>query len=198
MLTVDGQPVSDYVTFGRFLQVVLTKAEYGLARHPNAHVEVGVFGYAIATLQFAAFACGGVATYFGLATKPFCDRCEKYLKEIAVHAKTFVNDAEFEPFRERLYSLSPPSAAFLHILKAQHEVAKPKPGAVAVHWSLHACPDCRDQVLTEQAKVFNNKAEWSEVAALKRTFAVPAATPLLSEFNAAKDRKQYLATPAPR
>jgi hypothetical protein len=116
-LDIDGKPVRDYVTFSTYLQVVLTKAEYGLMRSQNAKFEVGAFGYVIAALQLVAFMLGGFGSYLALTSKPFCDRCEKYLKTLSSLKKTFADQPVFESFATRLHSLSPPSAEYLHILK---------------------------------------------------------------------------------
>jgi hypothetical protein len=197
-LEIDGKAVSDYVSFGRFLQVVLTKAEYGLVRHSDAKFEVGAFGYVIGAIQFAAFAFGGLAMYLGLAAKPFCERCGRYFKKAAKHLKTFANQEDFQPFSQRLYSFSPPSAEYLHILKEPHEAPMPQPGAIAVQWLLLSCTSCGDQILEELPKVLNKKNEWSEVAKLKRTFAVSSAMPLLPEIDAATRTVQYAAPSAAR
>src|SRR5262249_13693513 len=82
-LEVEGKAVSDLIPFTTFLQIALTKAEYGLARSSSAKVQVGAFGYAIAVLQLGAFMLGGFGSYLALSAKPFCDRCEKYLKKIS-------------------------------------------------------------------------------------------------------------------
>jgi hypothetical protein len=194
-LEIDGNAVSSFVPFTTFLQVVLTKAEYGLVRSSQAHFEVGAFGYFIGFLQVVAFMLGGFGTYLALSAKPFCGTCEKYLKKLSHVKRTFENSDAFDTFSQRLHSLSPPSAEYLHILKEPHDVQKPKPGAVALEWSLLGCPTCRSQLVVETPKVLNAKNEWSDVAELARQFPVDAGMPLLSEFNAAKSARQHAARP---
>lgn len=189
-LTIDGQSVSELVSFTTFLQLVLTKAEYGLMRS-SAHFEVGAFGYVIAALQLVAFMLGGLGSYLALSAKPFCDRCDKYMKGIAGVKQVFEDAKAFEPFSQRLYSLSPPSADYLHILKEPHDVPKPKAGAVALEWELLGCPECRTQLVIETPKVLSGKSDWTDVSDHVRQFKVDAGIPLAGEFGAARAAKGH-------
>lgn len=185
MLDVDGTPVSELVPFTTYLQIALTKAEYGLMRSKDT-IEVGAFGYVIGLIHLAAFMVGGFGTYLALQGKPFCDRCEQYFKKVMSLKRTFADGATFEPFSTRLKSVSPPSAEYLHILKEPHDVPKPKAGAVAIEWELLTCKSCRNQMIVESAKVLNAQNNWSDVRELERQFKVDAGMPLEGEFRAAK------------
>jgi hypothetical protein len=81
-LEIDGKPVSDYVSFGTYLDIILrhqSVAFYLRGRELGATGELGSWGYAYALLQIAGFAIGGIAVFVYLSSLPYCDKCSRYL-----------------------------------------------------------------------------------------------------------------------
>lgn len=81
-LEINGEPVSDYVSFGTYLDILLRHQSVGFYfRHVEvgATGELGGWGYAYAVLQIMGFAFGGVAVFGYLSSLPYCDRCSRYL-----------------------------------------------------------------------------------------------------------------------
>jgi hypothetical protein len=82
-LQVDGRQVSDYVPFWRYLDISIRSTSmefrYRGAVKLGSTGELGSWGYAIAVLQVIGFAMGGFAVYAHLLSKPYCDKCSRYL-----------------------------------------------------------------------------------------------------------------------
>jgi hypothetical protein len=81
-LQVDGKQVSDYIPFSQYLDIAIrsTSMEFryrGAKLGPTG--ELGSWGYAMAVLQIIGFAGGGFAVYAYLLSKPYCDKCSRYL-----------------------------------------------------------------------------------------------------------------------
>ena len=96
--TEDGQPISNFVDFPRFIGWTLTHAKYGLIVYgyqpggADGGMEAGFLGYVVAVLQFLALVAGGLAVYAVLADKPYCDGCSKFLKQVVKLQHPFAGD----------------------------------------------------------------------------------------------------------
>jgi len=80
-LEIDGKSVSDYVSFGQYLDIAIrsTSMEFRFrATEVGATGELGGLGYGVAILQILGFAAGGVAVYGYLVSIPYCERCARY------------------------------------------------------------------------------------------------------------------------
>jgi hypothetical protein len=81
-MQIEGKKVSDYISFWEYLNIAIRSASMSLrfhARDIGSTGELGAFGYAVAALQILGFAAGGFCVYAYLTTKPFCDKCSRYL-----------------------------------------------------------------------------------------------------------------------
>lgn len=83
-LDIDGTPVSDYVSFGTYIDTITTHTSMTLrfkAVKVGETGELGNWGYLTTVLQIIGFAVGGVFVYTYLTSKPYCDKCSRYLKK---------------------------------------------------------------------------------------------------------------------
>ena len=81
-LEINGKPVSDHLSFGTYLDILLRHQSVGFyLRHVEVGStgELGGWGYAYALLQIVGFAFGGVAVFGYLFLLPYCDTCSRYL-----------------------------------------------------------------------------------------------------------------------
>jgi hypothetical protein len=130
-MVVDGTRVRDYISFSKFLQLVITTTSMTF-RSPGTTIgdtgELGNFGYAIAGLQVIGFAVGGFSVYVFLKAKPYCERCLCYLAKKGKQTR-FAESAEklaeaTTKFRATVASGDIPSAVQAH--KESAEFGKPK------------------------------------------------------------------------
>jgi hypothetical protein len=81
-LRVEGKQVSDYISFWQYLDLALRSTSMEFRYHAaklGSTGELGYFGYAIAVLQIIGFAVGGLVVYGVLVSKPYCEKCSRYL-----------------------------------------------------------------------------------------------------------------------
>ena len=81
-LQVEGKYVSDYIPFKQYLDIAIrsTSMEFRLrTAKVGSTGELGELGYIPALLQIAGFALGGFAVYAYLVSKPYCEKCSRYL-----------------------------------------------------------------------------------------------------------------------
>ncbi|MDH5180629.1 MAG: hypothetical protein OEZ39_19350 [Gammaproteobacteria bacterium] len=83
---VEGVSISKLVPFTTYMDTILQHQSIQFSVH-GADVggtgELGLWGYATAALQILGFAIGGFFVYAILAALPYCDKCQKYLKQKA-------------------------------------------------------------------------------------------------------------------
>jgi len=80
-LEVEGKNVSDYISFGTYLDTVIRSTSMRFSvrgRTISSTGELGGGGYEIALLQNLGFAAGGFAVYTFLVSIPYCQRCSRY------------------------------------------------------------------------------------------------------------------------
>ncbi|MBN1546008.1 MAG: hypothetical protein JW902_05040 [Syntrophaceae bacterium] len=95
-LKVDGQAVSDYVSFGQYLDIAIrsTSMEFRFrVKEIGATGELGGWGYGVAILQILGFAVGGLAVYGYLESIPYCKRCLRYFSAKGKQTR-YTGDAE--------------------------------------------------------------------------------------------------------
>ena len=82
ILEIEGKQVSDYISFSQYLDIAIrsTSMEFRFrAAKLGSTGDLGNFGYVVAVLQVIGFAVGGFAVYGYLTSKPYCDKCSRYL-----------------------------------------------------------------------------------------------------------------------
>jgi hypothetical protein len=149
--TPDGQAISQFISFPRFLGWTLSHAKYGLVVNgyrpggPDGGLEVGFMGYVIAFVQFLGLLVGGWLVYFILADKPYCEPCGKYLKPTTKVQLPFAGDMETV---NALRHVAAPSSAYFGAL------AELPPGeSAALELELSTCPKCSREALAERPMI---------------------------------------------
>jgi hypothetical protein len=98
-LRLDGQPVSNMITFPTYLSAVLQHMSLSF-RIGGASLgstgSMGTFGYVVAALHILGFSLGGFAVYGVVASNPYCERCSRYLSFKASQERYFSSEAELE------------------------------------------------------------------------------------------------------
>ncbi len=78
--TANGKHVAELMSYPQFVNTSLRSTVLQLdSDSTGASGALGGWGYLFALLQVAGFAYGGFAVYRHLSTKPFCDRCSRYM-----------------------------------------------------------------------------------------------------------------------
>ena len=75
---IDGKRISDYVAFTQYLDIAIRSTSMRF-RFGTSTRELGAFGYVVALLQVVGFAAGGFGLFAYLVSKPYCEKCSRYL-----------------------------------------------------------------------------------------------------------------------
>jgi hypothetical protein len=181
-LIIDGQRVSDFVSFGQYLDVTLTTAHYRVGRGAQLDTgEVGQFGYWLAVIQFIGFLVGGFVAFGHLLSHPVCSHCKKYLRVLAKSEKAFPSGEDLATYHDTLFQLPADSRDFAQMAKAEHKATGK--GTWKMTMKLFGCPECKIQTIGNEVHVYNGK-EWRSVNQLARKYAIPPGVDLAGVFRA--------------
>jgi len=78
----DGRKVADIVSFGTYVDLMLTKTHMRIGTTRVDTGEVGVFGYALGAIEFAGFLLGGAAAFGIIKGLPRCAECGSYQRKL--------------------------------------------------------------------------------------------------------------------
>lgn len=99
---VDGQAISEVVSFSDYINTVLTKSHYEIGfKYGTVKTdigELGQFGYLVGLSQILGFAAGGLLTYRFLKKQVYCDRCNKYAGSGKTKVKFFSDENDLNEF----------------------------------------------------------------------------------------------------
>ena len=182
MVLDDGRKVADFVPFGQYLDISLTKAHYRIGRGATDTGEIGTFGYWMAVIQFVGFLVGGLAIFMFLKAKPVCQSCNLYLRPLAKRQKSFADAELAGGYYDRLFALPVDGPEFAELIQSTAKVDKPAQGALSVVTSLLGCPTCKAQMIEEKVQRFNGK-EWKDISKLDRRVNIPHGVDLAPVFR---------------
>lgn len=182
MVFDDGRKVADFVPFGQYMDVILTKAHYRIGRGQVDTGEVGSMGYWIAGAQFVGFLLGGLGVFAYLKAKPVCAACNLYLRPMAKKQKLFADADAAGCYYDRLFTLEVDGPEFAALIRSESKVVKVALGALKVDTSLHGCPVCKAQMVEEKVQGFNGK-EWKDLNKLDRRVNIPLGIDLAPIFR---------------
>lgn len=188
LVLADGQHVADVVSFGRYLDILFTKAHLQLGVGADMHEEaneLGSVGYGVAAIYFVGFLLGGLMVWGFLRVKPFCSACDVYFRKLSKRSRSYANTDSALQYYNQVFRHPFDSAEFASLLRAQSKVSKPGKGAMIIDTILHGCPKCRAQLIEEKVQVHNGK-QWSEVRDMQRRVEVPASMDLRRLFQSAR------------
>jgi hypothetical protein len=178
----DGRHVTDVVSFGGYLTVLLTKSHLQVTYSSSETDELGSMGYVLAGLYFLGFLIGGLCVWAALRAKPFCSSCDVYFRKLFKRTRSFADSAGASAYYDKVFTHAFDSAEFASMIRSNQVVSKPGKGAVQIQTFLHSCPKCDAQVVEEKVEVHNGKS-WTESTKLARTVPVPSGINLRAAFR---------------
>lgn len=179
----DGRKLSDYLAFGDYMKLTLTKAHYRVGRGAGMDTgEVGTMGYWMAALQFIGFLVGGLGVYGHLVTKTVCNTCNAYMRAKAKKVKGYASTDEAASYYDNLFQHPVDGPEFAELINTEAHNPKPKQGAVIINTELLSCPVCKAQLIEERLKVLDG-SNWKDVDALTRKVQIPADIDLAPMFR---------------
>jgi hypothetical protein len=184
---IDGRPVSAVLTFGQYLDAILTTGHIQLALayvpvRPESG-EVGRLGYVLALIQFVGFLLGGAVVWGKLSKLPFCPSCHTYRKKLGTYTRHFFNRPSATNYYERAFASLASKDAFLATLAdgAEDEVGRKYP-SFRIQLRLFACPKCKNQELDSTVYEVDDKQAWRARPQLARRLSVPYGVDLSQGF----------------
>jgi hypothetical protein len=165
----DGRLLSDVASFWTFVKIYLGHQTYTIGHGGSSGIEVGKVGYAIAAIQFAGFLAGGGFTFLMLKKAAFCEKCARYFRKRFVFSKQ--GGAEYIDGLRAKTALS--DGYFGALQDAQGAGFK-------LDVSLSECPDCAQQIVSEDVHVLQKK-QWKAAPQLSRRLV--AENPVLTTFQ---------------
>ncbi len=170
-LQFEGKPISDFVSFPRFLDLVIRSASMEFRVHASkvgGTGQMGVFGYIPAVIQIIGFAVGGFAVYSWLGTQPYCERCSRYLTGKGRQTR-FMGDIEgfqamAKRFAEHFQSGDLTSAIAEYAQSGQPKAQNKEPIQSSIE--LRHCPACTTHWLKSTAQR-RDGSEWHEIAGVE-------------------------------
>lgn len=182
MVLDDGRKVADFLPFGQYMDLMLTKAHYRIGRGQTDTGEVGSLGYWIAGAQFVGFLVGGLAVFCYLTSKPVCAACNLYLRPMAKKQKVFADADAAGGYYDRLFTLAVDGPEFAALIRSEAKVDKVAQGALQVETSLLGCPVCKAQMVEEKVQGYNG-TEWKSLNNLERRVNIPSGIDLAPVFR---------------
>ncbi|MBV9227030.1 MAG: hypothetical protein JOY85_23590 [Acidobacteriaceae bacterium] len=179
LLQIDGHPASSLVSFGQYMDVLLSHQSLAL-RIRGAKVgetgDLGAFGYIVALLQILGFAVGGLAVYGNLRSNPYCGKCNKYLKVISSIMR-HASDAEQI---QRVYNRVLTELQNGNSLQAVSSLAEfgtkasiPSTMPLRAEVTLYRCVCC-PQEFVKASLCTHNGRDWNSVPESEVRFFLPA------------------------
>jgi hypothetical protein len=182
-MTVDGVLVSNFATFGQYLDVTLTTAQVRMGRAGQIEGgEVGSFGYWLALIDFIGFVIGGAVVYMTLKAQPTCGDCEKYLRPALKKADSFADLEDLAPYYDNVYSNAVDSSEFAAHVGREFSAGKAEQGTLNLTTVVYECPNCFGQSVMETVQVFNG-SDWKDVDELKRFLKMPSGVDVRPAFR---------------
>jgi hypothetical protein len=182
MVLDDGRKVADFVPFGQYMDLILTKTHYRIGRGQADTGEVGSMGYWIAGAQFVGFLFGGLAVFGYLKAKPVCAACSLYLRPMAKKEKVFADADAAGGYYDRLFTLAVDGPDFAALIRSEAKVDKVAQGALQVNTSLLGCPVCKAQMVEEKVRAYNG-TDWKDLNKLDRRVNIPSGIDLAPVFR---------------
>lgn len=173
-MTVDGQTVSDFIDFSKYMQIYLTHTSYRVGRAGQINTpELGDTGYWVAGLQFLGFLVGGLSAFVAMKDAPSCGRCGSYLQTVLTTKKQFFIWDDFYSYYQQLWSAPLETGLLASSLRAPpaKTVAAQK-GAVSHQMEYIRCPSCGKQHIAETGQYYDG-SDWVPIAEVGRKVDLP-------------------------
>lgn len=181
--SVDGVSVANFVSFGQYLDIMMTKIHMRIGRGAGVDTgEVGSFGYWLALFDFIGFLIGGGFVYLLLKNAPSCEDCDKYLRSALKKKDSFSDIQEFVPYYDNVYVHPVDSPEFSTHVGREFSAGKAQKGTINLTTTVFECPQCFGQSVKEEVQIFNGK-EWKQFNELKRFVQMPQGVDVRPAFR---------------
>lgn len=180
----NGENVSNFISFKHYMSFILTNSPYSLgtgARETDIGT-MGNFGYLIAVIQFIGFMLGGACIYLILRAKSFCEECNKYYKKVATVNKYFKTYEELINYQNSLTTSLIGSAEYFAAISYDCQLNARSKYLFCHESILHACPQCKNQILEEKTYQMDKKNIPVAIDGLSRKIKVQKNIPLIDLF----------------
>lgn len=170
----DGSRAADLVSFGRYLDIMLSSQEMRAGRGGQASFALGDAGRWLAALQFVGFMIGGGWIYFVLKGARACQSCQRYLRVRGSRERYFPNAEQADDYYS-LFSHDIASDEFAR--KASLGAQKPSksPTEMMIQTQILDCEGCHRQLWIDRPSAFDGK-EWRALPQLHREVIIPPAS----------------------
>lgn len=159
LIEVDGESLSSLIAFPDYMKFILTNMSMTLGRGSSSATELGNAGYIFALLQVIGFASGGIACYFILKGKIFCDLCDRYYKNQWLETRYFSEETS-EQMLEGIKSIAAKfdiaeidSARELHNQNGEEKHSRKC--HLRTQLKLEQCPSCERKLLELETASLN-------------------------------------------
>lgn len=170
----DGSRAADLVSFGRYLDVMLSNQEMRVGRGGQASFALGGAGRWLAAVQLVGFIIGGGWIYLVLKDARACRSCERYLRERGSRARFFSTPEQADDY----YSLFDHDIASDEFAR-KASLGAPKQGQspteMMIQTQLLDCEGCHRQLWIDRPAAFDGK-NWRDLPQLDREVVIPPAS----------------------
>lgn len=149
LLTADGQPVKELISFPRFvggslsdMRVRVLLPNHRLGTSAGDELNVGAVGYVVATFQLLALTAGSLLALVLLVGRTYCYECRRFMLKTSSFQLLFAGDmTAVADWRK----IEPLSRGYFDGLRAL-----PRGDEAAIELTLLRCPRCRREGLHER------------------------------------------------
>lgn len=168
----DGRRAADIVSFGVYLDLLLTNQTMHAGRGGRASVPLGDAGYWLAVIEFVGFIIGGAWIYVALRAARACHVCQQYLRKRGHRERYFDTIDQADEYYGSLFDHPVDSEEFARKASLGGSKGTNSAGAIMIATHLLDCEGCHRQLWIDEPSHFNGK-EWKELRNLNREIVIP-------------------------
>jgi hypothetical protein len=180
----DGTPAPQIIGFWDYLDAYVKSMHLRVGRGNVDTGEVGQFGYWLAAIQFVGFILGGAVVWLNLRSHPVCSSCGRYLRKLMKHTQGFSTQEELVTYYDSLFEHPVDTQGFADMMHWQPRPigSKVVKGVFVTETTLHGCPHCKQQVISQEVKIMGDK-DWQQLPQLTRAIRIPDGIDLRPVFR---------------
>ncbi|MEO1168313.1 MAG: hypothetical protein AAFW97_06350 [Pseudomonadota bacterium] len=171
-MTIEGQPLRNFVTFGEFYRLSFSESTMAVGNSQTDVGRVGEFWPVLAVLEFIGFLLGGVWVVLSLSGENVCTECNRYLQTIFKKQDQFDDPEKFVAYYDFEFAHPVDSEEFAAHVGREFSDSNVTKGSVRLETKLLGCPKCQNQWVSETVKVFGDQA-WNDAPDMERLVPMP-------------------------
>ena len=157
----NGSKASDIVSFGKFLEILLTTTELRVGRAASKTGPVGDLGYWLALIQFVGFLVGGFSIFVFLKDALRCGTCNAYLRKLKTKTTADLTLDEAQGMIDYMRQDGFPAYEESIAWKSNRKLDRNDPKA-CFRFDLYGCSKCKQETILRHFMVMK-KGEWIEI-----------------------------------